>query len=208
MKIIVAADDWQESHLRIEKENATTLFVKNGADFFQYTDAEVFIDLTLNVTEPHLQLLRNLLPQVVIVNSVLHTCTETDEDFIRMNGWNTFLQSDKVEAATKHGNKQKAERAFQALGKEVTWVPDVVGFIRPRVVSMIINEAYFALQEGVSKKEEINIAMKLGTNYPFGPFEWAETIGQKNVAALLKKLSLKQDRYSPAPNLVQEADML
>ena len=42
---------------------------------------------------------------------------------------------------------------------------------------MIINEAFLALQEGVSTKEEINTAMKLGTNYPLGPFEWVEKIG-------------------------------
>ena len=49
--------------------------------------------------------------------------------------------------------------------------PDIPGFISARVVSMIINEAYFALEEEVSSKEEIDTAMKLGTNYPYGPFD-------------------------------------
>ena len=56
---------------------------------------------------------------------------------------------------------------------------------------MIINEAFIALREGVSTKEEINTAMKLGTNYPYGPFEWAGKIGIERVNALLDKLDNK-----------------
>ncbi|MEO5650820.1 MAG: 3-hydroxyacyl-CoA dehydrogenase family protein, partial [Ginsengibacter sp.] len=67
-----------------------------------------------------------------------------------------------------------------------------------RVISMIINEAFYTLKENVSTKKEIDLAMKLGTNYPFGPFEWAEKIGLENVFNLLKKLSEKEERYIPS----------
>jgi 3-hydroxybutyryl-CoA dehydrogenase len=77
----------------------------------------------------------------------------------------------------------------------------MVGFVTPRVISMIINEACLALQEGVSTKEEIDTAMKLGTNYPFGPFEWMDRIGQDKIYALLLKLSRHQSRYLPAAYL-------
>jgi 3-hydroxybutyryl-CoA dehydrogenase len=70
---------------------------------------------------------------------------------------------------------------------------------------MIINEAYFALEENVSTKEEIDIAMKLGTNYPYGPFEWCKKIGLKNIAALLAELSQTEKRYQPARLLLKEA---
>jgi 3-hydroxybutyryl-CoA dehydrogenase len=63
---------------------------------------------------------------------------------------------------------------------------------------MIINEAWFALEEGISTKEEIDTAMKLGTNYPYGPFEWGNRIGLKNIYALLDKLNKTNDRYRPA----------
>jgi 3-hydroxybutyryl-CoA dehydrogenase len=66
---------------------------------------------------------------------------------------------------------------------------------------MIINEAFFALGENVSTKEEIDLAMKSGTNYPYGPFEWSEKIGVENILNLLKKLSEKEERYFPAPTL-------
>ena len=69
---------------------------------------------------------------------------------------------------------------------------------------MIINEAYFALGEGVSSKEEIDTAMKLGTNYPMGPFEWGINIGLKNVSGLLSALAEINPRYTPAELLKQE----
>ena len=70
---------------------------------------------------------------------------------------------------------------------------------------MIINEAYFTLEENVSTKEEIDIAMKLGTNYPYGPFEWSKKIGLKNIADLLKELFITEKRYQPAALLLKEA---
>ena len=73
---------------------------------------------------------------------------------------------------------------------------------------MIINEGYFALQNNVSTKEEIDIAMKLGTNYPYGPFEWSKKIGLKNIYALLQKLSITDKRYTPSSLLTAEATAL
>jgi 3-hydroxybutyryl-CoA dehydrogenase len=102
-------------------------------------------------------------------------------------------------------DKNEAERILGILNRKAEWVPDIKGFTSARVVSMIINEAYFALEENVSTKEEIDIAMKLGTNYPYGPFEWSKKIGLKNIAALLTELSLTEKRYQPAALLLKEA---
>jgi 3-hydroxybutyryl-CoA dehydrogenase len=77
-------------------------------------------------------------------------------------------------------------------------VADVAGMVSGRILAMIINEAYYTLQEDVSTKEEIDTAMKLGTNYPFGPFEWSEFIGLENIYDLLNKLSRSDNRYMPA----------
>ncbi len=73
------------------------------------------------------------------------------------------------------------------------------GFIFPRTIVQIINEAYFALDEGVAKIEDINRAMKFGVNYHKGPFEWSQ--GKEiYVITLLEELYLKtQDRrYIPS----------
>jgi 3-hydroxybutyryl-CoA dehydrogenase len=76
-------------------------------------------------------------------------------------------------------------------------VDDRVGLVTPRVICMIINEAYFTVQEGTASRKDIDVAMKLGTNYPYGPFEWCEKIGIKHVYKLLEALyeDTKDERY-------------
>ena len=97
------------------------------------------------------------------------------------------------------GDKIMAKEFFEKLQWQYLPVEDVPGLVSARVVSMIINEAYFALGDDVSTKEEIDLAMKLGTNYPFGPFEWSTRIGLDKIAGLLQKLSITDGRYSVAP---------
>jgi 3-hydroxybutyryl-CoA dehydrogenase len=63
-----------------------------------------------------------------------------------------------------------------------------VGMVSPRVVFMIINEAYYTLQEGTASRNDIDQGMKLGTAYPLGPFEWCDKVGLKNVYETLSAL--------------------
>ncbi len=147
------------------------------------------------------------LPRVpVFINAVDTTLRDLPENMIRLNGWNSFLKRNLAELSCS-GNtiKPAAEKIIAGIGRTAEWVPDIPGFIAARVVSMIINEAYFALDEKVSTKEEIDIAMKLGTNYPYGPFEWAGIIGLKKVYDLLAKLAETEPRYRPSPLLEKEA---
>jgi 3-hydroxybutyryl-CoA dehydrogenase len=58
---------------------------------------------------------------------------------------------------------------------------------------MIINEAYYTLEEGTANRGDIDLAMKLGTNYPYGPFEWAQRIGIHHLVKLLD--ALHQDTH-------------
>ena len=72
-----------------------------------------------------------------------------------------------------------------------------VGMITPRVICMIINEAFYTLQEGTANRNDIDLGMKLGTAYPYGPFEWADKIGIKNVYHTLEAMwnDTKDERY-------------
>jgi 3-hydroxybutyryl-CoA dehydrogenase len=88
----------------------------------------------------------------------------------------------------------------------VEWLPDEPGMVSPRVIAMIVNEAWFALEEGVSSREDIDVAMKLGTNYPFGPFTWGEKIGVKKIVSLLTTLHQKSPRYEVSASLKKEAE--
>ena len=83
-----------------------------------------------------------------------------------------------------------------------------VGFYYPRILSLIINEAYFAKHENLAQEDAIDTAMKYGVNYPQGPFEWAKKIGTFTIALLLKELfrATKDPRYHPAPALIEESE--
>jgi 3-hydroxybutyryl-CoA dehydrogenase len=116
------------------------------------------------------------------------------------------LKNRIVEAtAANERSKKAAEELFAVFHKSVEWLPDQAGFVTPRVIAMIINEAYYALQDNVSSKEDINTAMRTGTNYPKGPFEWASEIGIEKIASLLLRLARSNPRYQPSELLLKDA---
>jgi 3-hydroxybutyryl-CoA dehydrogenase len=123
------------------------------------------------------------------------------------NGLPTFLNRSLLEVSCFD---EKAEAEITSLCKELATefiiVADRVGMVTPRVISMIINEAYFTLQEGTASIEDIDKGMKLGTNYPFGPFEWCEKIGLQNVYEVLEAIydDTKDERYKICPLLKTE----
>lgn len=126
----------------------------------------------------------------------------SNDSIIRFNGWNGFISKPAWEIC---GNITTDARAvLEQINKNFIAVPDVPGMISARVIAMIINEAYFALEEKVSSKTDIDTAMKLGTNYPYGPFEWCELIGKENVYQLLSTLAETNPVYTPAPLLKKE----
>ncbi|NPA33392.1 MAG: 3-hydroxybutyryl-CoA dehydrogenase [Chlorobi bacterium] len=90
------------------------------------------------------------------------------------------------------------------LGKVPVEVNDYPGFISNRVLIPMINEAIYALWEGVAGVEEIDTVMKLGMNHPMGPLHLADFIGLDVVLAILEVLyeGFKQDKYAPCPLLV------
>ena len=207
MQIVVLADGLQKEILIGDNLNESIVWIEDEQEFLQYKNADAFIDLEFVNDEKRKTFLRQLLPQPVFINSVTDTLSETDESFVRINAWSGFLSSGFIEASCNNEEmKHKAEEVFSVFQKKLEWLPDEPGFVTPRVVSMIANEAFIALAEGVSTKEQINTAMKLGTAYPYGPFEWAEKIGVQNIVTLLLKLSKNQPRYKPAELMVQETN--
>jgi 3-hydroxybutyryl-CoA dehydrogenase len=172
MQIIVLANDSLRKELLNNgvQSKGELIWILDPKDFLNYSHAVACIDLLFEKSEERLNILKQI----------------------------SGLQANLIEAASPDENKQTTEDVFAQFNKKIEWLPDEAGFVTPRVISMIINEAYISLEEGVSSKEEIDKAMKLGTNYPYGPFEWAEKIGQENVASLLQKLSGKDQRYQPS----------
>jgi 3-hydroxybutyryl-CoA dehydrogenase len=160
--------------------------------------ADAFIDLSFDRSAERIETLAKLLPKPVLVNSVTDALDLIHPEFIRINAWPGFLKGNLMEAAA---NEIMQKKAAQIFGETLVFVKDEPGFVSARIVAMIINEAYFTWEAGTSTKEAIDIAMKLGTGYPFGPFEWARLIGQERVAQLLERLAEGNPLYELAEGL-------
>jgi len=208
MRLVVLANEQQKEELLAAaiNDNCKIDWIRSSKEFSLYPDADAVMDLLFEENGYDVTDLKSFLPNTVLVNSVTKPISEISLPFIRINAWPGFLKRNIAEVCCNdEANKNEAEKILSLLNRKAEWVPDVKGFISPRVVSMIINEAYFTLEENVSTKEEIDIAMKLGTNYPYGPFEWSKKIGLKNIAGLLKELFITDKRYQPAILLLKEA---
>lgn len=173
-------------------------------------EADACVDLLFEENEVHLALLEKWQQDhkaVILVSSVTTTASQLPSDFIRFNGWNGFLENETFELAGGISPQRAvAEKVLNGLHRKAEWVQDQVGFIAPRVIANIINEAYMALEEKVSDKEQIDLAMRLGTNYPLGPFAWSQKIGLKKIYQLLLAMSKENSRYHPANLLATEAN--
>lgn len=102
-------------------------------------------------------------------------------------------------------NKEMLKSLFR---KDIEKIGDSVAGIFPRTLSMIINEATFAVQEGVATAADIDQAMKYGTNYPKGPLAWCDEIGAYTICAILEALQVEygHERYRIAPLLRLNAE--
>ena len=200
MQIFVYGNEEQQNEIRSGFSPGNLLFnfknrlpendeYKNHDAFLILSDFSDKIDFNLFENKP------------VLINAVIETLSELNfpSNISRINGWPGFLERKVWEIASN--DVKRIENIFKDLSHKLCFVKDEPGLIGARVISMIINEAFFALGENISSKEEIDLAMKLGTNYPKGPFEWVQKIGIEKIYSLLKKLSEKEERYLPAPAL-------
>lgn len=150
----------------------------------------------------------------VLVNSVLtglqsmlvYLIKPSECTFFGFNGLNTFINQASWEVClARSTDEPELDQLMKKLDTSFQVVADRVGFVAPRVICMIINEAFYTVQEGTASKEDIDQAMKLGTNYPYGPFEWCEKLGVIQVYELLDAVynDTKDERYKIAPLLKQ-----
>lgn len=130
-----------------------------------------------------------------------------DFTLLGFNGWPGMINREYLEVSVwTRQDKDRLEQVCRQLGTAYLLVDDRVGLVTPRILSMIINEAYYTCQEETATAADIDLAMKLGTNYPFGPFEWAQKIGLSQVYQLLESVyeDTRDERYKICPLLKKE----
>jgi 3-hydroxybutyryl-CoA dehydrogenase len=109
----------------------------------------------------------------------------------------------------QHFAAQAAEDFFARLGFAAEWVGDAPGLVLGRIVCQLVNEACFAVGEGVGSEEDVDAGLTLGLNHPRGPFAWSEAIGIEHVCTTLDALwrERREERYRLAP-VLQRRGML
>jgi 3-hydroxyacyl-CoA dehydrogenase, C-terminal domain len=141
----------------------------------------------------------------ILINDTIASFSLNKSDtrpIARFCGWNTMVERPSWEIAMYNdadtGWMQDAEKM---LNRTLTLVKNTPGFVAPRVVASIINEACYGLADNICSASDMDLAMKLGTNYPQGPLAWMQQIGKQEIHALLSHLAIAEKRYTPHPFL-------
>lgn len=158
-------------------------------------------------------------PEVILASNTssisitkIAAVTKRPEKVIGMHFMNPVPVMKLVEVirgiATSDETFQSVKSLSEAMGKIAIEVNDYPGFVSNRVLMPMINEAVFALYEGVATAESIDGVMKLGMNHPMGPLQLADFIGLDVCLAILRVLEegFGDPKYRPCPLLVKMVD--
>jgi 3-hydroxybutyryl-CoA dehydrogenase len=165
----------------------------------------VLINFGFDSKEAKKEILRSNRDKSVYMDLTCYDPGEFYSEFPNLKGSFAALFCDedkKIEIHFKEKDQSVISKLEELGFKPIETTIISCGFIFPRTIVQIINEAYFALDEKVASKEDINRAMKFGVNYPKGPFEWSE--GREiYITTLLNELYQKtQDKRYIASKLI------
>lgn len=208
---ILASPERKAAWLRLASEDGTWTWAQDTKTAQNF---DWFIDLDFDSHPEHMVDYVGNTQTTFLLSSVnctplqaLHAAglTYNNERFFGINAIPTFLERKTLEIS----NPFQADTTLLSTlpwWETLEWVQSRVGMVTPRVVFMIINEAYYTVQEGTAAKADIDTAMKLGTAYPKGPFEWCQAAGIDNVYQTLKAVyeDTKDERYKICPALQTE----
>ncbi len=214
MNIIVVGSKEQADIIKAKLKEDHTLLFSGFVSESHLEKADVVFDFSTEENPEALEQYINYPEMAVFLNAVTFSLAEqavyqskVECKLFGFNGHPTFIERDLLEVSMYNGeDRNYLESLMNELDLAVEVVDDCVGMVTPRIIAMIINEAYYTVMEGTATKEDIDLGMKLGTNYPMGPFEWAAKWGVHNVYEVLDALfeDTKDERYKICPLLKKE----
>ncbi|WAA12205.1 3-hydroxybutyryl-CoA dehydrogenase [Fervidibacillus halotolerans] len=201
-----------------QDENTTLQNIEITTDLHKGKDRDLVIEAAIEKMDTKKQIFRQLdkiTPKTTILATntsslpitELASATNRPEKVIGMHFMNPVPVMKLVEIirglATSDETYLTVKKITEQIGKVPVEVNDFPGFISNRVLMPMINEAVYALQEGVATKEAIDEIMKLGMNHPMGPLELADFIGLDTCLYIMEILhqGLGDDKYRPCPLL-------
>lgn len=216
MKILIVGRDQhhQESRLKFGDAHQYTHLTAHETLPIHLSTADLVLDFIV-AGQPHLIDVYDNTRTPIFMNTVTqslgaitaHSNYQGMGCMVGFNGMHTLLNRPLLELALwKAEDEPIVKDICEQLQTKYVLVEDRAGLVTPRIICMIINEAYYTAMEGTATKEAIDLAMKLGTNYPYGPFEWCTRIGIRQVYEVLDVVyaDTKDERYKICPLLRQE----
>jgi 3-hydroxybutyryl-CoA dehydrogenase len=201
-----------------EAQREAALNILTTSDLGGVPEADLVIEAATENPELKTQLFAELdrlaRPEVILASNTssisltkMGAATRRPDKVIGMHFFNPVPLMRLVEVirglATSDETTALAMDVSRRMGKEPVEAKDSPGFISNRILCPMINEAIFALQEGIGTPEAIDTVMKLGMNHPMGPLTLCDLIGLDVVLFVMEILQrdLGEDKYRPAPLL-------
>jgi 3-hydroxybutyryl-CoA dehydrogenase len=194
--------------------------IKPGTDYAMFDDADLVIEAATEKEDVKRAIFKQLVPHLTpacllasntssISITRLGAATDRPEKFIGMHFMNPVPVMKLVEIirgiATDEPTFQAVQTLAMKLGKIPAVAEDFPAFIVNRILVPMINEAVYALYEGVGSVSGIDTSMRLGANHPMGPLELADFIGLDTCLSIMQVLyeGLSDSKYRPCPLLVK-----
>ncbi len=209
-RTIITAEDRDAALARIATSTDYAAFAEADLVIEAATEKEEVKRAVFKTLTPHLK------PECLIASNTssisitrLGAATDRPEKFVGMHFMNPVPVMKLVEIIRGIATDEPTFRAVQALaerlGKKTALAEDFPAFIVNRILVPMINEAVYALYEGVGSIAAIDTSMKLGANHPMGPLELADFIGLDTCLSIMQVLyeGLSDSKYRPCPLLVK-----